>query len=141
MPDIKHAILIDAPADLVFSLVSSAQGFRQWWAEDVMETPGEVDLGFFNRTTLYSLKPVRLEALKAEWFCQTGKEWEGTRLLFDVSPRDKQTALRFTHAGWQAETEYFISCTTTWGELMFRIKAAAEGKKPGPLFSASGLAY
>jgi hypothetical protein len=27
------------------------------------------------------------------------------------------------------------------GELMFRIKAVAEGKNPGPLFSASGMAY
>lgn len=142
MPDIKHAILIDAPTERVFPLVSSAQGFRQWWAADVMENGEEVDLGFFNRTTLYSLKPVCLTAPEAaEWFCQTGKEWEGTKLLFELSTRDKQTALRFTHAGWQAETDYFISCTTTWGELMFRIKSAAEGKKPGPLFTADGLAY
>ncbi len=37
--------------------------------------------------------------------------------------------------------DYFVSCNTTWGELMFRLNAAAEGKTPGPLFSAIGLAY
>ena len=30
--------------------------------------------------------------------------------------------------GWLSETEYFMTCNTTWGELMYRLKAAAEGK-------------
>jgi hypothetical protein len=34
-----------------------------------------------------------------------------------------------------------VMCTTTWGELMYRLKAAAEGKKPEPLFSKNGMAY
>lgn len=51
-----------------------------------------------------------------------------------MSQTKRQSLLRFSHAGWQAETEYFVSCNTTWGELMFRLKAAAEGKNPGPLF-------
>jgi hypothetical protein len=49
--------------------------------------------------------------------------------------------LRFTHADWAADTDYFVSCTTTWGELMFRLKSAAEGKSRGPLFLAASLAY
>jgi hypothetical protein len=52
-----------------------------------------------------------------------------------------KTLLRFSHADWKAETDYFVMCTTTWGELMYRLKATAEGKMPGPLFSAAGLAY
>jgi hypothetical protein len=42
---------------------------------------------------------------------------------------------------WQAETDYFTSCNTAWGELMFRLKAAAEGKPRGLLFLAADLAY
>jgi hypothetical protein len=49
--------------------------------------------------------------------------------------------LRFTHGGWRSETDYFLNCNTTWGELMYRLKAAAEGKPRGPLFLASDLAY
>jgi hypothetical protein len=41
----------------------------------------------------------------------------------------------------RAETDDFVACTTTWGELMFRLKATAEGKSPGPLFSSTGMAY
>jgi hypothetical protein len=61
--------------------------------------------------------------------------------MFDLKPDGARTLLRFTHANWQAESDYSISCTTVWGELMFRIKSVAEGKTPGPLFSASGMAY
>ena len=41
----------------------------------------------------------------------------------------------FSHEGW-AETEYFTNCNTAWGELMYRLKAVAEGKSIGPLFLA-----
>jgi len=145
MATIRHSILIDASPERIFSLVSSGHGFKQWWAADVTEdVPRDlVTLGFFNRATVYILHPARiLEPTVAEWECQSGEEWNGTNLLFDLQPqKETRTLLRFSHLDWRAETEYFVACTTTWGELMFRLKAAAEGKAPGPLFSANGMAY
>jgi len=144
MADIKHAIQIEAAPQVVHPLVATAEGFSRWWAADVTEDKktGDVELGFFNRATVYGLHHIQIAAPhQAHWLCQSGKEWKGTRLLFDLSEQKGQTVVRFTHAAWQAETDYFISCNTTWGELMFRLKAAAEGKNPEPLFSKTGLAY
>jgi uncharacterized protein YndB with AHSA1/START domain len=144
MPDIKHSIQIAAEPRVVYPLVATAEGFSRWWAADITEekATGNVELGFFNRATVYGLRPVQISAPReAHWLCQTGKEWSGTRLLFNLAEQKGQTVVRFTHAGWAAETDYFVSCNTTWGELMFRLKAAAEGKNPGPLFSKTGLAY
>jgi hypothetical protein len=144
MHDIKHAILIEDEPSKVYALVSSAEGFRKWWAADVIEdaVTKKVELGFFNHATSYQLHPSLLAPpLKAQWLCETGKEWNGTKLLFDLKADNGRTLLHFTHADWEAETEYSISCTTVWGELMFRIKAVAEGKNPGPLFSATGMSY
>jgi hypothetical protein len=144
MPDIKHSIQIGAAPHLVHPLIASGEGFSRWWASDVTKDKptGNVELGFFNRATLYGLHLILIAAPRqAHWLCQSGKEWSGTRLLFDLAEQKGQTLLRFTHADWQAETDYFIACTTTWGELMFRIKATAEGKSPGPLFVPTGLAY
>jgi hypothetical protein len=144
MPGIKHSISIGAEPHLVYPLVATGQGFARRWASDVTEKKpgGIVELVFFKRATVYGLKPLQLVAPRqAHWRCQTGKEWAGMRLLFDLAPDCKNTLLRFTHADWQAETDYFVSCTTVWGELMFRIKAAAEGHTPGSLFVAAGLAY
>jgi hypothetical protein len=58
-----------------------------------------------------------------------------------MAKNEEQTVLRFKHMYWAAETDYFVSCNTTWGELMFRLKAAAEGKGIDPLFKKNGLAY
>lgn len=143
MPDLSHAIEIPAAADVIYPLFSTGAGLRAWWAEDVTELPdGGVELGFFNRSTVYRLRPARMEDNHgATWQCETGQEWEGTRLIFELEPRRAATLLRFTHAGWPGVTEYFVSCNTTWGELMFRLRAAAEGRKPGPLFRATGVSY
>ncbi len=144
MPDIKHSIEIGATADHVHPLVASGRGFSQWWAEDVTEdkSTGIVALGFFKRATVYRCLPIRfVHPKQADWSVESGKEWEHTKLLFELTPNGGRTLLRFTHAAWRAETDYFVACTTTWGELMFRLKAAVEGKTPGPLFSADGMAY
>jgi len=151
MAKIKLLIAIKAPAEKVLPLVSTAAGFAQWWAADVAESGEEVTLGFFSRASSYKLQRTRsiapadaaasVGAPAGEWLCLTGQEWQGTRIVFDLSENKGMTLVRFTHADWRSETDYFTSCTTTWGELMFRLKAAAEGKARGPLFSASDMAY
>ena len=80
--------------------------------------------------------------IDANWVCETGDEWNGTHIAFRLEGRaSSRTLVRFTHGGWRSETDYFTSCNTTWGELMYRLKSAAEGKSRGPLFLAGDLAY
>ncbi len=142
MADIRHSIQIAARADKVYPLVATAAGFRQWWAEDVTEPGAAVELGFFKRATVYRLRlEIDEPPAHADWLCETGQEWSGTHIGFRLEERGSVTLLRFEQRGWQAETDYFLSCNTTWGELMFRLKAAAEGKSRGPLFLAADMAY
>ena len=137
MADIEHAIQIASAPETLYPLVATAKGFGQWWAADITEQAGKVELGFFNRATVYGLRlKVDDAPVEAEWICETGKEWSGTHIKFRLEGRGSGTLVRFTHSGWEAKTEYFVSCNTTWGELMFRLKAAAEGKSRGPLFLA-----
>ena len=143
MADIKHSIQISATPEQIYPLVATANGFGQWWAADITESSGNVvELGFFNRATVYLLRPkAGLPSAQAEWVCESGDEWSGTRIVFHIEAVKSGTLLRFEHADWRSETSYFVSCNTTWGELMFRVKAVAEGKSPGPLFSRAGIGY
>lgn len=142
MADIRHAVQISASPEAVYPLVATAAGLAQWWAADVTEISGKLELGFFDCATVYRLKAmVELPPTRIEWLCETGQEWSGTRLLFHLEAAGSGTTVRFTHAEWPSETDYFVSCTTAWGELMFRLKSAAEGKPRGPLFLSGGLAY
>jgi hypothetical protein len=141
MPDIQHSLQIAASPDAVYRLVSTAQGLAQWWAADVTEPDGAVELAFFDRTTVYRLRLAGgTSPTLAEWICETGSEWSGTHIVFHLQPSGQGTTVRFTHAGWQSATDYFISCNTVWGELMFRLKSAAEGKPRGPLFLVGSMA-
>jgi hypothetical protein len=140
--DIKHSIPIAAKPETIHPLIATAKGFTRWWAEDVTESGGGVELGFFTRATVYRLRLKTNNApTHAEWGCETGDEWNGTRIIFRTEAGQSGSVLRFTHGGWKAETDYFVSCNTTWGELMYRLKAVAEGKSPGALFRVGELAY
>jgi hypothetical protein len=142
MPDIQHAIQIDAGREVIYPLVATAVGFRQWWASDVTESPQAVELGFFNRASIYRLRLTADEPpVRAKWECDTGDEWGGTYIEFRLQGRPAGTLLRFTHGNWRSTSDYFVACNTTWGELMFRLKAAAEGVSRGPLFQTASLAY
>src|SRR5687767_1678856 len=143
MPEINHLVNIGRQPEVVFPLVAESRGFAQWWAEDVFEEIGDwASLGFFDRATVYRLH--RGEVIPNErviWNCESGTEWKDTRLVFELLARGNTTILRFCHAGWHEDSESFRMCNTTWGELMYRLKAAAEGKNRGPLFRAGDLAY
>jgi uncharacterized protein YndB with AHSA1/START domain len=142
VPQIKLSATIAAPPERVFPLVSTARGLSQWWAEDVTEHDGVADLGFFKRNTVYRLRLEKSAApTDAEWHCLSGHEWEGARLLFSLTPLKDKTRIVFTQAHWRAETDCFFNCTTTWGVLMFRLKATAEGKSSGPLFTQDSQSY
>jgi hypothetical protein len=142
MPDIHHSLAMTADANVVTSLVSTAEGFRQWWAEDVeIEADGVVSLGFFNRTTIYRLRLRESVPGRVAWRCETGREWQGTDLVFTIQPQSSGVLLDFLHANWSDATPYFVSCNTTWGGLMFRLKNAAEGRPQGPFFRTNSLAY
>ncbi len=142
MPNIRHAISIDAAPTRILPLISSADGFSQWWAADVTEdrSTGIVELSFSKGDTIYRLEPLRdVPSGEVAWLCQSGDEWKGTKLQFQLAFDQKSTLLKFTHSGWASETDYFVACNTTWGALMFRLKEAAEGKGLGPFFARFGL--
>jgi uncharacterized protein YndB with AHSA1/START domain len=142
MHDLKHLIDIESPAEAVFPLVSTPEGLSQWWSADVTADPSTaaVEVGFFRHATVYRLHAERVVPYTcAEWRCETGKEWQGTVLHFELLAADPRCTLHFRHSGWREETDYFIGCNTVWGRLLFRLKAAAEGRRPGPLFTAEGM--
>lgn len=139
---IHHSVQIAAKPDTIYPLLATADGFRKWWAADVTEEGGAVSLGFFNRASVYRLRLAgEKPSSEVEWHCETGEEWMGTRILFRLEAGESGTLLRFAHADWRSASDYFISCNTAWGELMYRLKCVAQGKAPGPLFSTAGMAY
>ena len=140
MPEILHSVEIAAMPKAVYPFVSTCDGLGKWWAEDVSALHGGVELGFFNRSTVYKLRSLTfMPPATASWLCESGKEWANTRLVFHLAARGDKTEVRFTHEGWREATPYFYSCNTTWGALLYRLKSVAEGHATGPFFTRDGM--
>ena len=137
MPDLMHQIPIAATPDRVYAAVATSAGLRGWWTADSNaeeKVGGKAEFGFAKRSVMFRMTVERLEPGKTVvWSCHGDQpEWAGTRLTWDISPEGGASMLRFTHGGWKAADDYFAMCNSTWGELMYRLKAYVEGANPGP---------
>ena len=48
-------------------------------------------------------------------FTEDKTEWIGTDLVFELSPKNGQTEIRFTHRGLVPAYECFDICSNAWG--------------------------
>lgn len=143
MAEILHRILISAPAEKVLPLVTTAEGFRAWWTSNVDAKPekGYVDRFRFEGASIeFPFRVDEISPTRVASTCIEGPkvppEWLGTRIAFDLLPGPEgRVDLRFSHSNWKSADAYYAMCNTTWGDLMFRLRDAAEGHGRGPHFA------
>lgn len=135
-----HQIAVGAPRGDVFSALTTPAGLAGWWTADVEAKPKEGSaalFGFGDRSTVFVMRIEELiEAELVRWTC-TGRtdEWEGTELTWELLGDDNATDVVFTHGNWDATGDVYRICNTTWGALLYRLKAYAETGDPDPLFT------
>jgi uncharacterized protein YndB with AHSA1/START domain len=140
MADMRHAIEIEAPPEKVYEALTTSEGLRSWWTGDSQaeaKVGSVAEFGFFNRETVFRMQIDKLRPKKrVVWSCVGGPdEWVGTVLTWVLSRDGEGTKLRFKHGKWRSTKGAFAHCNSTWGALMYRLKAYAEGKSPGPHFT------
>ena len=137
MIEIRHLISIEAAPEKVYAAVATQAGLAGWWTADSVaddKVGGRAEFGFDKRSVIFRMSIVVLDPPgSVVWRCHgDNPEWDGTTLTWIVEPADGGSRLRFTQSGWRAMTDMVAACNSTWGELMYRLKAYAEGKNPGP---------
>ena len=107
MPDIRHRVVISAPLESVYEAVATTEGISEWWTRDGVR--GESSEGsklqfFFGQPEPAAVMEVtRLDPDgHVNWNCVEGAdEWVGTKLAFDLTHKDDETVVLFTHADWR----------------------------------------
>jgi len=132
MPDIRHRVVISAPRDRVFAAVATTDGISHWWTRDGVQ--GESREG--SRLQFFFGKPdpaavVEVTRLRPDveviWSCVEGAdEWVGTTLGFDLTQKDGDTVVLFTHAGWRSPSEFMAHCSARWAYFLLSLKSYVE---------------
>lgn len=136
MKSILHNLLIKAPAENIYSAITTGEGLAGWWAPDTNAKPEPDSIArftfgpqYFKEMKITELKPFT----KVEWLCLTGyEEWIGTTLSFELQPSDKGTRLFFHHDGWKEYTTEFAECSYTWAAFLRSLKLLCETGKGQP---------
>lgn len=131
MPDILHRVGIGASPGKVFPSLSTIGGLSRWWVRDTKGSAkkgGTIDFGFCEMKVV-AQRPGRL----VKWKCVQGpKEWVGTTVTFQLVPKEGQTFVLFTHAGWKKPVEFMRHCSTKWATFLLSLRDAVERGKGRP---------
>ena len=157
MPNIRHELLIEAPAEKIYDAITTQDGLSAWWtptnAKPERNSVAHFAFGaeYFKEMKITELKPSSL----VQWICIAGAdEWIGTTISFELHPGDKGTLLKlhpelkdqiqqqgdfeqatvliFHHDDWKEHTPMFGECNYTWSQFLRSLKLLCETGKGHP---------
>jgi hypothetical protein len=121
--DFTTTLLVDQTPEEVLNAINNVRG---WWSENI---DGGTDK--LNDEFIYTYKDVHyckiklvelIPDQKVVWlvldnyfkFTEDKSEWKGTKIVFDISQKDNQTDIRFTHEGLIPQYECYEICREAW---------------------------
>ena len=116
-------ILVEQTPKEVFNAINNVCG---WWSEEIEGSADKLNAEF-----LYHYKDVHICKMKIVEFIPNEKvvwlvldnhfsftkdetEWKGTKISFEISKKENQTQLVFTHIGLVSEYECYDVCREGW---------------------------
>ena len=157
MPNIRHAIWINATIEVVYLAISTQTGLSSWWTP-FTEAKAEIGTvarftfgnGYFKAMEIKTLEPFQ----SVKWYCIAGAdEWIDTSISFDLvfgqqdallviypemrgqfeqGTSDSGTLLFFQHDDWKVQSSMFAECNYTWGAFLRSLKLLCETGKGKP---------
>jgi uncharacterized protein YndB with AHSA1/START domain len=132
MADIRLRVGIKAPVDDVFRTFATIDGLKTFWTQRI---DGECREGELLRFYFIGETPravMRVDEIKNQrivrWRCMVGPaEWVHTKIIFDISHDDDETAVLFTHADWNDTGPFMHHCSTKWAYFLLGLKNMLEG--------------
>lgn len=125
--DFSTAFTVDQSPDAVFAAINDVRG---WWSGNIEgDTEGLGAEFTYRYGDVHWSKQRIVEFVPGErvvWlvleaylqFTQDKSEWNGTRVIFDVSPKGTGAQVRFTHEGLVPQFECFGACSNAWSSYI-----------------------
>ncbi len=115
---------VDQTRKEAFDAINNVRG---WWSGEIEGRTDQLGEEFTYRYEDVHYSKQRIIELapdeKIVWlvldaylsFVEDKTEWNGTKVVFEVSEKGEKTEIRFTHQGLVPEYECFDNCSNAWG--------------------------
>lgn len=140
--DIVHSVVIKTTPDRLYEAIATQQGLEGWWTPQVKAEPTVGTLSEFRFTGVVlkfrvdTLEPARHVAWSS---VQVPPDWEGTRILFDITPDGDKAALKFSHTGFTSTSGSFGVTSYSWAQYLRSLKQFLETGEGEPFGSRGSL--
>jgi hypothetical protein len=121
--DFSTTLLVDQAQKEAFNTIKNIRG---WWSAGIEGGTDKLNDEFiYHYKDIHYCKLKLIELVpdqKVVWlvldnyfkFTEDKSEWKGTKLVFDISQKDNQTMIRFTHEGLVPQYECYEICREAW---------------------------
>jgi len=118
---------VDQTPEEAFAAINDV---RRWWSGNIEGSTNKLgdEWTYRYKDVHYSKQKITelVPGKKIVWlvldsyldFVKDKTEWNGTKVTFEISKKDKKTELRFTHAGLVPEYECYDDCSNAWGSYV-----------------------
>jgi hypothetical protein len=125
--DLTITFSVDETPEEVFAAITNVRG---WWSGEIDGPTDALEGEFTYRyEDLHASKQKISELIPGKrvvWlvlesylaFVEDTREWDGTRVTFDIAKKGDKTEVRFTHAGLGPTHECYGACSKAWGSYI-----------------------
>jgi hypothetical protein len=138
--DYNASITVNATAQEAFNAINNVRG---WWSKSFEGHAEKLNDIFTVRFGDVYITAEILEFIpgkKTVWhvmdcnkpWLKNTKEWNDTKMSWEISEKNKKTEIRFNHLGLVPEIECFDACSNAWSEYiqgsLFKLLTDGKGK-------------
>ena len=112
---IKHLFHINASKEKVFEAITTINGLSNWWTT---KTTGSDTLGGIIQFRFTEINGPDMKVIDIKpndsltWECLASPYgWKGNILTFNVDENEDKTRVRFEHAGWKEQDDFYAICS------------------------------
>jgi hypothetical protein len=124
--DYTATIIVTATHQEAFNAINNIPG---WWTEDMegsLQKPDDIFTVRFGEVYITMKVTEFIPGKKIVWYVtdcnkpwlKNKKEWNGTELIWEISDKDNNTQILFTHKGLVPDIECYNACSDAWGEYL-----------------------